>query len=59
MKEINKKLWIPAAIAVTVMLVPAVFGVAHTFSEDKGKISFYSARGFSNMCAYEGMVYRA
>ena len=58
MKEINKKLWISAAIAVTVMLVPVVFGVAHTFSEDKGKISFYSARGFSNMCAYEGMVYR-
>ncbi|WP_132038557.1 hypothetical protein [Kineothrix alysoides] len=58
MKEINKKLWISAAIAVTVMLVLVVFGVLHTFSEDRGKSSFYSARGFSNMCAYEGVVYR-
>lgn len=58
MREINKKLWISAAIAAIVMLVAVVFAVLNIFSEDKGEISFYSARGFSNMCAYEGEVYR-
>ncbi len=56
MKKMDKRLWIPASLAVTAIL--AVLGIRYTVLESAEQITFYPVRGFSNMCAYEGGVYR-
>lgn len=56
MKKIGKKIGIPAALLAAAVFV--AFGQWFAGTSEKKEPVFYPMRTFSNMCAYEGTVYR-